>query len=87
MTALRERPSGVLTRMARRTASAAPRWVPPSEEELAALDALGSAGGWTLQGRELRLTNLDKVLFPASATAPEVTKRDLIRYHAVIAPF
>ena len=37
-------------------------------------------------GQELRLTNLDKVLFPARDGSPPVTKRDLIRHHATIAP-
>ena len=74
-----------------------PTWDPPTADELAALDSLGKAGTWELQGRELKLTNLDKVLFPAregegegdgpgEAGAP-VTKRDLIRYHAQVAPF
>ena len=54
-------------------------------EEFAALDALGAAGSWQVFGRELRLTNLDKVLFPARDGAP-VTKRDLVRYAAQIAP-
>jgi bifunctional non-homologous end joining protein LigD len=58
-----------------------PTWDPPTEDELAALDALGKEGEWELQGRVLKLTNLDKVLFP-----PGVTKRDLIRYHARIGP-
>src|SRR5205823_6001744 len=54
--------------------------------ELAALDALGKGGSWMLQGRELRLTNLDKVLFPPRDGGAAVTKRDLIRYHALIGP-
>lgn len=59
----------------------------PTVEELAALDELGGKGGtWEVQGRELRLTNLDKVLFPARPGEPPTTKRDLIRYHASIAP-
>jgi bifunctional non-homologous end joining protein LigD len=57
--------------------------------ELAALDELGKEGLWTVGGRELKLTNLDKVLFPASgAGSPKggaLTKRDLIRYHATVA--
>jgi bifunctional non-homologous end joining protein LigD len=62
-------------------------WDPPTEDELAALDALGpKKGEWVLQGRTLALTNLDKVLFPARGDDPPVTKRDLIRYHALIAP-
>ena len=37
-------------------------------------------------GRDLRLTNLDKVLFPAAPDEAPVTKRELIRYAAQIAP-
>ncbi len=61
-------------------------WEAPTSEELAALDALGGAGEWLLQGRTLKLTNLDKVLFPALPDEEPVTKRDLVRYHACIAP-
>jgi bifunctional non-homologous end joining protein LigD len=59
---------------------------PPTSDELAALAELGSNGGWHVFGRELRLTNLDKDLFPARPGEPPVTKRELIRYSAVIAP-
>jgi bifunctional non-homologous end joining protein LigD len=58
----------------------------PTEEELAALDELGSSGRWQAFGRELRLTNLDKDLFPGRPGEPPVTKREVIRYAAVIAP-
>jgi bifunctional non-homologous end joining protein LigD len=58
----------------------------PSEQELAALDELGNGGRWQALGRELRLTNLDKDLFPGRPGEPPVTKRELIRYAAVIAP-
>jgi bifunctional non-homologous end joining protein LigD len=58
----------------------------PSDDELAALDALDGQGRWWFQGRELRLTNLDKVLFPARPGEAPVTKRDLVRYAALIAP-
>ncbi len=61
-------------------------WDPPTDDELAALDALGQKGQWAFQDRTLALTNLDKVLFPARGDDPPVTKRDLIRYHALIAP-
>ena len=37
-------------------------------------------------GRELRLTNLGKELFPARPGEPAVTKRELVRYAAQIAP-
>ncbi|HEX8802672.1 MAG TPA: non-homologous end-joining DNA ligase, partial [Acidimicrobiales bacterium] len=63
-----------------------PTWDPPTADELAALDALGKAGTWELQGRALKLTNLDKVLFPGRDGDPATTKRDLIRYHAQVAP-
>src|SRR5260221_684706 len=69
-------------------------------EELAALDAMNAEGTWTVGGFELKLTNLDKVLFPPRAGEPEpdgsdpnkgalpapVTKRELVRYFARIAP-
>jgi bifunctional non-homologous end joining protein LigD len=58
----------------------------PSDDELAALDAMGSHGSWDVFGRRLRLTNLDKVLFPARAREPPVTKREFVRYAARIAP-
>ena len=70
----------------RRRREPLPTWDPPTDEELAALDELGTKGKWRLQGRELALTNLDKVLFPGRDGEEPVTKRDLIRYHAVIAP-
>ena len=58
----------------------------PSEEELAALGEMGSGGRWQAFGRQLRLTNLDKDLFPGQPGEPPVTKREWIRYAAVIAP-
>ncbi len=58
----------------------------PSAGELAALDALGDGGTWEVFGRELRLTNLGKELFPGRPGEPAVTKRELIRYAAQIAP-
>jgi bifunctional non-homologous end joining protein LigD len=64
-----------------------PAWDPPTQDELAALDALGREGRWVVCGHEVKLTNLDKVLFPARDREPPVTKRDLVRYHAMIAPF
>jgi bifunctional non-homologous end joining protein LigD len=59
----------------------------PTPAELEELDALGAKGEWIFQGRTLKLTNLDKVLFPARDGEDPVTKRDLIRYHALIAPW
>jgi bifunctional non-homologous end joining protein LigD len=61
-------------------------WEPPSPEELEALDALGNEGRWELQGRQLKLTNLNKALFPGRDGEDPVTKRELVRYYATIAP-
>ncbi len=55
--------------------------------EIAALDALGNEGIWTVGGRELKLTNLNKHIFEGRQDDPApVTKRDLVRYFALIAP-
>ena len=61
-------------------------WNAPSPDELAALDALGKGGDWQLGGLTVRLSNLDKVLFPRSGSTPAYTKRDVIRHYAVAAP-
>ncbi len=64
-----------------------PGWVVDADE-LATLDAMRRDGPWRVAGRELRLTNLDKVLFEPRPGVDEtpVTKRDLIGYFARIAP-
>ena len=59
---------------------------PPTDDELAALDELGQSGSWEVFGRTLRVTNLDKILFPAREGEEPVTKRDLVRYAAQVAP-
>jgi bifunctional non-homologous end joining protein LigD len=80
---------------------------PATAAELAALDAMPGRGGrWAIGGREIALTNLDKILAPGAAVSPRaadpavtadapdfavtadapVTKRDLVRYLAQIAP-
>lgn len=70
----------------RQAADASARWKSPTKRQLAALEELGSKGTWHIDGRDVALTNLDKVLFPAGDSAEAVTKRDLIRYYALIAP-
>jgi bifunctional non-homologous end joining protein LigD len=50
-------------------------------DELDALGALEGAGEWRVGGHPVRLTNLDKVLFPDGTT-----KRDLVRHYATVAP-
>lgn len=57
-----------------------------SDEELRHLDRLRSRGAWQVFGRELRVSNLDKVLFPPRPGEEPVTKRELLRYAAQIAP-
>jgi bifunctional non-homologous end joining protein LigD len=59
---------------------------PPDEDELAALDGLGQNGTWEVFGRSLRLSNLDKELFPGRGRGRPVTKRELVRYAAQVAP-
>ncbi len=63
--------------------AASPTFDGATADELAELDALGKEGVWHVGGRELKLTNLDKPLFEAD---PPVTKRELVRYFATIAP-
>ncbi|WP_309135231.1 DNA polymerase ligase N-terminal domain-containing protein [Cellulomonas sp.] len=58
----------------------------PTEDELAALDDIRRDGTWEVFGRALRVTNLDKVLFPPREGEEPVTKRELVRYAARIAP-
>ncbi len=55
-------------------------------ESLQELDGLGNQGMWHVFGRDMRVTNLHKVLFPARPGEEPVTKRDLLRYAAQIAP-
>ena len=57
--------------------------------ELAALARLAREGTWSVGGFDLKLTNLDKPLFPPGPDAPDdppITKRELIGYFARIAP-
>jgi len=54
--------------------------------ELSALDAMDRDGAWQVAGHELRLTNLEKVLFPAADEHPALTKRDLIRHYVSVGP-
>lgn len=56
---------------------------PVPDEAIAALEEMGKQGTWEVFGRELKVTNLDKVLFPGD---PPVTKRELLAYVARTAP-
>ncbi len=61
-------------------------WAGPTADELAALDGLGRAGTWSLGGHELHLTDLDAPVVPGRGRGRPLTKRDLVRHHAVMAP-
>jgi bifunctional non-homologous end joining protein LigD len=81
-------PERVWTRDGEQRAPGAHRsFATPTAAELTALDAIKTKGEWSFQGRELALTNLDKVLFPPRDKRRRgISKRDLIRYYACIAP-
>jgi bifunctional non-homologous end joining protein LigD len=59
-----------------------------TEEELEALERMPKEGLWSVGGRELKLTNLDKTLFPPlqGTGAEPITKRELVAYFGRIAP-
>lgn len=73
--------------MPRRRSTPDPSWL-VSDAELAALAAMQRDGAWRVAGQDVKLTNLDKVLFPPRDGVDEapVTKRDLVAYFARIAP-
>ncbi|HSI99289.1 MAG TPA: DNA ligase D [Patescibacteria group bacterium] len=82
----RERPveTARATAAAEEAAEAAP--APPSSQGTVGLDALEREGTWVVAGREIRVTNLDKVLFPGRDGEADLTKRDLLRYLVLVAP-
>jgi bifunctional non-homologous end joining protein LigD len=57
-----------------------------TEEALGRLAELGRQGTWEVFGRSLKVTNLDKELFPGRRGEAPVTKRELLGYAAAIAP-
>jgi bifunctional non-homologous end joining protein LigD len=79
----REVDSATATAAAEREAHDAPM---QTDDAAALLDAMEGDGIWQVAGRELRVTNLDKVLFPGRDGGAPVTKRDLFRYHLAMAP-
>jgi bifunctional non-homologous end joining protein LigD len=69
----------------------APERAPPTpsadpSDAIAALDAMDADGSWVVDGNEIRVTNLEKVLFSAREGEAPVTKRDLFRYMVEVAP-
>jgi len=68
--------------------ASSPAFAGATADELAALAAMTRDGVWRVAGEELKLTNLDKVLFPPREGIDEapVIKRELIAYFAQVAP-
>jgi bifunctional non-homologous end joining protein LigD len=64
-----------------------PSWI-VTDAELEALARLKAEGTWHVAGQDLKLTNLEKPLFPPRDGIDEapVTKRELVGYFARIAP-
>jgi bifunctional non-homologous end joining protein LigD len=56
---------------------------PLPDEAIDELESFGRQGSWEVFGRRLKVTNLDKVMFPGD---PPVTKRELLAYAGRIAP-
>jgi bifunctional non-homologous end joining protein LigD len=58
-------------------------------DEIEELQRLGKQGRWSVGGHDISLTNLDKPLFPPLDEKKEkpITKRELIRYFAEVAPY
>jgi bifunctional non-homologous end joining protein LigD len=71
-----------------KAASASPAFAGATPDELEALANIQKEGTWSVGGRELKLTNLDKVLFPPIDSSGEspITKRELVTYFGRIAP-
>jgi len=59
-----------------------------TDDEMTAFERLGREGTWSVGGVDLKLTNLDKPIFEAAPgeNGGPVTKRELVRYFARIAP-
>jgi bifunctional non-homologous end joining protein LigD len=53
---------------------------------VAGLEAIEKEGPWLVDGHEIRVTNLEKVIFTARDGEAPVTKRDLLRYYVEVAP-
>lgn len=62
--------------------------VAASPDQLAALDAMEKGGEWQVGGETVRVSNLDKELFPADPDRKlgALTKRDLIRHYVTCGP-
>jgi bifunctional non-homologous end joining protein LigD len=82
----RERPVETSRATAAAEEAARPAGPGAAADEIAALEAIEREGTWTVAGREVRVTNLDKVLFTGRDDETDLTKRDLLRYLVSVAP-
>jgi bifunctional non-homologous end joining protein LigD len=57
------------------------------ESALRQLDSKGPRLDLMVAGQKIRLTNLDRVYWPANPGQPEITKRDFLRYLAGVSPY
>jgi len=84
--AIREDPPRRAIRSVARASTAPGPPTAVTDTELATLDVLPGEAAWEIGGQVVRLTNLDKALFPARDPDPAaVTKRDLVRYYVSVA--
>lgn len=68
-------------------AGAPPVWRAANADELDALARLPASGGtWSVDGRDVPVSNLDKVVLSARRGGPATTKRQLIAHYAAFAP-
>jgi bifunctional non-homologous end joining protein LigD len=78
------------SRRSKATSSPAPEHPQQATQaELDGLAGIGKEGVWKVGGQDLKLTNLEKVLFAPDPNVPDdapITKRELIAYFARIAP-
>ncbi len=86
--AMSERETAPMATRSQKAPEGDPRFTAATRAELDALAGIPKEGLWSVGGRELKLTNLDKVLFPSidGTDEPPVTKRELIGYFGRIAP-
>ena len=80
-------PGAVVRETAARPAAPVPEETRPAATDPAAhvleqLDAAGERAVLEVDGHRVAVTNLDKVLWPATGGGRAVTKRDMIRYYA-----
>lgn len=62
-------------------------WQGADDKQLDTLAGMTGDGQWSIGGRRVRLSNLDKTLFPGARATDPLTKRDVIAYYATMAPY